>query len=726
MKEKKWYEPASASEILWGFLTLFSALAALVGLLIHSIVDMFNRVPPEPPPSLPSLTDPTTTYDQVTSAIKAANFPNKQDFSDAFYERMMADPRLAKLHPNIRKLMLRMAIVFYQEEHFADPPNPLTDVITGIEAAQYADQLEIIKNKLSDPPKTLKLFTEIILSSFVLFAEHLPALAFTEDEDLFCTVPLFDTMEDIGQAVYDTTLPYFVKAVTDLHIFEELSTELLSKHEYKDKWIPPHEFKGTPRQILDTYLPNSPYELLFECKVPFGFDDKTRMEHFHLIAGSGWGKTQFIQSLILRDLQKDDPPALIIIDSQQDMLDKIQRLALFNEKLADRLVIVDPSLVPALNVFTDTADRMKKYSAAIREQVEADVIQLYNYIFGAIASELTSKQNVAFSFVVRLMRATPDATLHTLLDLMEEADPKKFAPIIEKLDLTAQAFFKNQFFNKSFAPTRQQIARRLYSVLSVPSFDRMFGTPENKLDMFNCIQSQKIVLVNTSKALLKNDACALFGRYMIAQTMSAVFERVAVPEKQRKPAFLIIDEAADYFDENLESLLTQARKYHLGVLFAHQAMSQMSQSLQGIVAGNTSIKVAGGVSDKDARALAPDMRATPDFLTNLNKTDRSAQFGAYIRNKTARAVRIDVSFGVLEGQPRMTGQEHAALIERNKARYSASPPAITLIPETPPLEEVEPVIARPPPPVDKKKGADKTKSAPQNTDDEDPKPTKDY
>lgn len=546
MKQKKWYDAASGEEIWWGFLTFFSAIAALIGLLIHSIVDFFTRLPPEPPLVVPSTTDPATIHVQITTAIKASNFTNKQDFANAFFERMMEQPRLAKLNPSIQHLMLKMAILFYQEEHFTDPPNPLTGAISGIEAARYADRLELMKRRFSDPAKSLKLFTETILASFLLFADHLPAIARTEEKNPLCTVPLIDVIQNVGQAVYDATVPYYSTAAAGLDLFHDLRDELIERHPDKhDKWIEPYDFKGTPQQILDTYLPNSPYELLFECKVPFGFDDKTRMEHFHLIAGSGWGKTQFIQSLILRDLQKEDPPALIVIDSQQDMLDKIQRLALFNGKLADRLVIVDPSLVPALNVFTDTADRLKKYSAAIREQAEADVIQLYNYIFGAIASELTSKQNVAFSFVVRLMRATPDATLHTLLDLMEEGNSTKFDHVIKKLDPTAQALFKNQFFNKSFAPTRQQIARRLYSVLSVPSFDRMFGTPENKLDMFDCIQSQKIVLVNTSKALLKNDACALFGRYMIAQTMSAVFERVAVPEKQRKPAFLIIDEAAD-------------------------------------------------------------------------------------------------------------------------------------------------------------------------------------
>lgn len=102
-------------------------------------------------------------------------------------------------------------------------------------------------------------------------------------------------------------------------------------------------------------------------------------------------------------------------------------------------------------------------------------------------------------------------------------------------------------------------------------------------------------------------------------------------------------------------------------------MSQMSTSLQNIVAGNTSIKMAGGVSDKDARALAPDMRTNVDFLTNLKKSNQSAQFAAYVRNRTAQAVCIDVPFGLMQKEPRMSDTEHAQLIERNRERYSASP-----------------------------------------------------
>src|ERR1700730_15114068 len=109
MKEKKWGDPASGIEIWWGFLTFFSAIAALCGLLIHSIIDLFNRGPPETIPVMPSPADPITIHEEVTEAIKSSNFPTKQEFALALFERMMAQPHLAKLNPSIQDLMINMA-----------------------------------------------------------------------------------------------------------------------------------------------------------------------------------------------------------------------------------------------------------------------------------------------------------------------------------------------------------------------------------------------------------------------------------------------------------------------------------------------------------------------------------------------------------------------------------------------------------------------------------------
>jgi hypothetical protein len=159
---------------------------------------------------------------------------------------------------------------------------------------------------------------------------------------------------------------------------------------------------------------------------------------------------------------------------------------------------------------------------------------------------------------------------------------------------------------------------------------------------------------------------------MIARVISAAFERIALPAGKRNPAFLIVDEAAEYFDENLETLRSQARKFNVGVLFAHQHLDQLSSDLRASVAANTSIKLAGGVSDKDARALASDMRTSADFISGMAKHTRSTEFACYVRNYTASAVRLTIPFGALEAAPTMSAGEEANLVVRNRERYAAN------------------------------------------------------
>src|SRR5262249_2470765 len=273
----------------------------------------------------------------------------------------------------------------------------------------------------------------------------------------------------------------------------------------------------------------------------------------------------------------------------------------------------------------------------------------------------------------------PGATIHTLRELFEDGatsiETSPFGNHIRALDPTSQAYFENQFFTKSYSQTKQQIARRLYSVLQVPAFDRMFASKINRLDMFQALQNGSVVLINTSKALLKTDASALFGRYMIARVIAAAFERIALPASARNAAFLIVDEAAEYFDDNLETLLSQARKFNVGVLFAHQHLDQLAPSLRAAVAANTSIKLAGGVSDKDARTLASDMRTPPDFISSMRKHPRSTEFACFVRNVSANALRVRIPFGSMEAASKMRDAQFAQLISRNRARYASAAPA---------------------------------------------------
>jgi hypothetical protein len=139
--------------------------------------------------------------------------------------------------------------------------------------------------------------------------------------------------------------------------------------------------------------------------------------------------------------------------------------------------------------------------------------------------------------------------------------------------------------------------------------------------------------------------------------------------------------------------LTQVRKFKLGLVFAHQYLDQLDGALRSSFAANTAIKLAGGVSDKDARSLAPDMRCKPDFIAAQRKHEDHTTFAAFVRNLTPTALSLSAPFGTLDRMPQMTESGHHALRERNRQRYAASPvPPVASRSEEPARPSEPPVV----------------------------------
>ncbi|MCH8333191.1 hypothetical protein IIC65_04600, partial [Candidatus Sumerlaeota bacterium] len=99
-------------------------------------------------------------------------------------------------------------------------------------------------------------------------------------------------------------------------------------------------------------------------------------------------------------------------------------------------------------------------------------------------------------------------------------------------------------------------------------------------------------------------------------------ERATIPVNKRMPTFVYIDEAADYFDRNIGLILSQARKFNVGMVLAHQYIGQLDPKLQEAFSANTSIKFAGGVSARvDSIPNAP-LSSVPSLS---QRTSRSRQ-----------------------------------------------------------------------------------------------------
>ena len=102
------------------------------------------------------------------------------------------------------------------------------------------------------------------------------------------------------------------------------------------------------------------------------------------------------------------------------------------------------------------------------------------------------------------------------------------------------------------------------------------------------------------------------------------------------------------------------------MVLAHQYLGQLSGGLQEAVEANTSIKLAGGVSARDARSLAGQMNADAGVIQRQQK----GSFATYIRGLTDRAVSIAFPFFVLEKLPRQTKEGLAAIRQHSRDAYA--------------------------------------------------------
>ena len=374
--------------------------------------------------------------------------------------------------------------------------------------------------------------------------------------------------------------------------------------------------------------------------------------------------------------------SIVVIDSQGDMLRSIMSLAEFapGGSLSDRLVFIDPNDIeypPALNLFDFGLDRLSRYSPLERERLLNGAIALYEYLFGGLlGAELTMRQGVIFRYLARLMMNVPGATIHTMLTFME--DPEAVRPYLPKLDRVTQHFFETQFFASSYKDTRQQILARLWGVLSNSILERMFANERNKLDLFDAMNRGSVILINTAKDLLKQDGCQILGRFFIALIGQAAQERAIIPEDKRRATFVYVDEAHDYFDDSLENLFNQARKYRVGLVIAHQNLDQLDHKLRSTVMASTSIKMVGGLSAGDAGAFAREMQAETEFLQDMRKRQGHTEFACFVRNVTPRPIRLSVPFGQLEARQRISPEDQEALLRANRARYASGGEALVV------------------------------------------------
>ncbi|KJZ25423.1 type IV secretory system conjugative DNA transfer family protein [Tritonibacter mobilis] len=324
--------------------------------------------------------------------------------------------------------------------------------------------------------------------------------------------------------------------------------------------------------------------------------------HTYITGGSGSGKTELLKQLIHAAYHRCDE-ATIVIDPHGDLAEQVAHWEMFVDD--DRLIYIDPYLedghVPAFNPLIVSDGTSMQQREVIAQQLVNAFEQLLK---GSGGDSLTVNMRTVLMPCILTLLDQPGSTLADLQRFMNDRLNEDLVALGEQSNRRAiRDFFKYDFAgDPTLRPSKSAISRKLQSLFNTFAFDEVVNSP-TRLDLENSIRQGKVILFNLSKGRMGDEASEAFGRLIVAAVQGLALRRADIPEDQRTPINLFIDECQNYIAPATMQILEEARKYGVSMTLAQQVVGRgMSSEMQTVVLNNTNVKAAGRTPEDDKLA----------------------------------------------------------------------------------------------------------------------------
>ncbi len=338
-----------------------------------------------------------------------------------------------------------------------------------------------------------------------------------------------------------------------------------------------------------------------------------RLRHFYVIGQTGTGKTTLMKNMIIQDIREGS--GVCFIDPHgSDVLDV---LAAIPPERADDVIYFDPSHlddVVGLN--------MLEFDAKLPEQktfVVNELFSIFQKLYGAVPESMGPIFEQYFRNATMLVLEDPESG-STLLDVsrvMADADYRRLKLSRAKNPVVVQ-FWRDIATKAGGDAALENIVPYITSKFDVfTANDYMRPIIGQQVSTFNfrtIMDEKKILLVNLSKGRLGEINANLIGMIIVGKILMAALSRADSPGVTFPPFYLHIDEFQNITTNSIASILSEARKYRLGLTIAHQYIEQIEEDIRDAVFGNVGSMAAFRVGPDDADFL--EKQFAPTFTKN--------------------------------------------------------------------------------------------------------------
>lgn len=349
-----------------------------------------------------------------------------------------------------------------------------------------------------------------------------------------------------------------------------------------------------------------------------------RFRHFYVIGQTGTGKSSILQVMIRQDLKNGD--GFCVIDPHGSLIEDI--LPFIPRERADDVIIFNPADLErpmGLNLLEAYTDEEKDMVALDAMNI---MIKLFDEeIFGPRI------QDYFRNGCLTLMDDPEGGALTDIVRLFTDDDFQKFK-VAKVKNPIVKSFWMHQMAKTGAREKQEMIpyfAAKFGAFVTNSLMRNIIGQTKSAFDFFKVMQEGKILLMNLAKGETGEINSKLLGMIIVSKLQMGALQRQRIPKEERRDFFLYIDEFQNYVTDSIEVILSEARKYRLGLNMAHQYLAQLEGSeakkgskkisLKDAVFGNVGSIMNYKIGAQDAEYMAKEM--APVFsdqdLINLDK-----------------------------------------------------------------------------------------------------------
>lgn len=346
----------------------------------------------------------------------------------------------------------------------------------------------------------------------------------------------------------------------------------------------------------------------------FGIMIDDRRRHMYLIGKTGMGKSTMLENMIIQDIREGK--GIAVVDPHGDLIEKIIKYIPSNR--INDVIYFNPADLEypiAFNV-------LESVTIEHRHLIASGLIGVFKKIW---ADTWGPRLEYVLRNAILALLEYPGSTLMGIMRMLTDKAFRK--KVIEKItDPVVKAFwveeyskYPDRFQAEAIAPIQNKVGAFLSSSL----IRNIVGQVKSTLNLREIMDTRKILLLNLAKGRMGEDNSALLGAMMITKIQLAAMSRVDIPEEQRVDFYLYVDEFQNFATESFANILSEARKYRLDLIIAHQYIEQLSDEVRAAVFGNVGTLICFRVGAEDAEFLAKEFapRFDETDLVNINKYD---------------------------------------------------------------------------------------------------------